>query len=233
MKKGFTLAEVLVTISIIGVIAALTLPALMTDVQKNTIGPSLAKGVNTLANANQTMIASGGFAASKITDIVTLANYPEELKKYMKIHKLAHNTEDETKNEVPAYAKYDLTPLSGNFMTNQHKGNAYMSDDGMIYMFYMNDIGGDEPEPYAGAIGTLFIDVNGTKKPNALGRDLFYFYIDNNGSLIPYGGIANKEYQSLDEILYKGNSQPCVKDNVGTGKTCAGAVADNGWKVLY
>ena len=33
-KTGFTLAEVLITLSIIGVVAMMTLPALMTNVQE-------------------------------------------------------------------------------------------------------------------------------------------------------------------------------------------------------
>lgn len=34
MKKGFTLAEVLITLGIIGVVAAVTIPALVTTYQK-------------------------------------------------------------------------------------------------------------------------------------------------------------------------------------------------------
>ena len=34
MKKGFTLAEVLITLGIIGVVAALTLPSLITNYRK-------------------------------------------------------------------------------------------------------------------------------------------------------------------------------------------------------
>ena len=34
MKKGFTLAEVLITLGIIGVVAAMTLPTLMQNYQK-------------------------------------------------------------------------------------------------------------------------------------------------------------------------------------------------------
>lgn len=35
MEKGFTLAEVLVTLGIIGVVAALTMPALIANYKKN------------------------------------------------------------------------------------------------------------------------------------------------------------------------------------------------------
>ena len=34
LKKGFTLAEVLITLGVIGVVAALTMPVLITDYQK-------------------------------------------------------------------------------------------------------------------------------------------------------------------------------------------------------
>jgi len=43
LKKGFTLAEVLVTLGIIGVVAALTLPGILTDTTSAQIGPKLAK----------------------------------------------------------------------------------------------------------------------------------------------------------------------------------------------
>ena len=46
MKKlGFTLAEVLITLAIIGVIAAITMPGLSHNVSKQQIGPALAKAV--------------------------------------------------------------------------------------------------------------------------------------------------------------------------------------------
>ena len=53
MKKGFTLAEVLVTLGIIGVVAALTIPSLNANVSQQKIGPALSKAVNTLENANR------------------------------------------------------------------------------------------------------------------------------------------------------------------------------------
>ena len=36
-KKGFTLAEVLLTLTIIGVIAAMTIPALIADKEKKSV----------------------------------------------------------------------------------------------------------------------------------------------------------------------------------------------------
>ena len=55
-KSGFTLAEVLITLGIIGVVAALTAPALVQNAGTAKIGPTLSKVVATLENANEQML---------------------------------------------------------------------------------------------------------------------------------------------------------------------------------
>ena len=60
LLKGFTLAEVLVTLAIIGVVASLTLPVLNANVTKQQVGPALAKAINTLENANMLAIKENG-----------------------------------------------------------------------------------------------------------------------------------------------------------------------------
>lgn len=61
-KTGFTLAEVLITLSIIGIVAMMTLPALMTNVQEQQAKTGLKKGLNTLIEAAQMNQAIEGFA---------------------------------------------------------------------------------------------------------------------------------------------------------------------------
>ena len=48
MKKAFTLAEVLITITILGVIAAITLPVILSDINKNTWANSYKTNINVL-----------------------------------------------------------------------------------------------------------------------------------------------------------------------------------------
>ena len=52
-KNGFTLAEVLITLAIIGVVATMTLPALMTNTQEQQARTGLKKGINTITEAAQ------------------------------------------------------------------------------------------------------------------------------------------------------------------------------------
>ena len=47
-RKGFTLAEVLITLGIIGVVAAITLPTLMQDASKQQLGVKLSKFASTI-----------------------------------------------------------------------------------------------------------------------------------------------------------------------------------------
>lgn len=60
-KNGFTLAEVLITLTIIGVIATMTLPALMTNTAEQQAKTGIRKGVNTLTEAAQMSNAIDGF----------------------------------------------------------------------------------------------------------------------------------------------------------------------------
>lgn len=68
-KHGFTLAEVLITLSIIGVVATMTLPALMTNTQEQQAFTGLKKGINTITEAAQMSNAVDGwdFASANTT----------------------------------------------------------------------------------------------------------------------------------------------------------------------
>lgn len=69
MKKyGFTLAEVLITLTIIGVVAMMTLPALMTNVQEQQAKTGIKKGINTLTEAAQMNNAVSGFDYSSLAN---------------------------------------------------------------------------------------------------------------------------------------------------------------------
>ena len=80
-KKGFTLAEVLITLTIIGVVAALTAPALVKNTGYAKVGPSLAKFSNTFEVATETMMSEEGInvysadATNLAAKMVMLANY--------------------------------------------------------------------------------------------------------------------------------------------------------------
>ena len=87
MKKfGFTLAEVLFTLAIVGVVAAITLPTLMSDTTTAQIGPKLAKAVSMFEQANESLLNSNSVDALRDTDFLSdLNDYGTELSSFLKI----------------------------------------------------------------------------------------------------------------------------------------------------
>ena len=66
-KNGFTLAEVLITLAIIGVVATLTLPSLMANTNEQQAMTGFKKLINTLSEAGQMNSAMNGYDYSSIT----------------------------------------------------------------------------------------------------------------------------------------------------------------------
>ena len=82
MKKRFTLAEVLITLAIIGVIATFTLPTLNTNIIGSEAGPKLMKAVSVLEQANRQLLADKNVSRLSLTDTRT-TNYTTALADYI------------------------------------------------------------------------------------------------------------------------------------------------------
>lgn len=215
--KGFTLAEVLITLAIVGVVASLTLPALMTNTQKATVGTSLAKMFNTLENTNRLLLTEN---SARSLSTICEDGYVDCISKYVPGSKQAVADTN--------YLAYDLsttafTPVEG-----------YMTKDGMA--IYVTANPADEPienvpAKYYGKYYTVYVDTNGIKKkPNSVGRDTFLFYVDLSGNVIPYGGNSYKEYTAGESVLWETS---CLKTGPTDGASCTGSIADNNWSVVY
>jgi hypothetical protein len=85
----------------------------------------------------------------------------------------------------------------------------------------------------------FYIDVNGAKGPNEVGRDLFGFYISDDGTLYPYGGKDYALYESQTDLasntyywknVYNGTKEENAKR---IQKYRAGQLMEEGWKMNY
>ena len=230
MKKlGFTLAEVLICIGIIGVVAMLTLPALMSDVKKHQVGPALAKAINTLRTTNDFAIQQ--YNARDLLEILDTENESDTqyfeciLTKFMQFDRITNPKNYKKFDKVSAYDVINAKP------------NGYQTKDGMS--FYRPNPSTPKSLPstahlgkgYSGKYYVVYVDINGPhKKPNNLGRDVFQLWVDTKGVVIPYGGAAHKAYTgSTDGILWH---TACMKE-VSDAEACAGSVVDNAYKVVY
>ena len=237
LNRGFTLAEVLVALAIVGILAAVTLPAIQASLKKSAVGPSLMKVIGNLENANRLLLQE------KDTDSLTSLckdDYLGCISKKASLSKV-YNLGDAT---APSFAEnYDGT----NTKKYNYKSPVYVSDDGVTFMYYQYDsfhaINNGLPDllkdKYEGNYYLILVDTNGIKgSPNVVGKDIFSFVVDGYGTVIAHGSreYINYNGNNNNKDNYWANSDKCAngtKPTSNNGRLCCGSIIDNGGKVLY
>ena len=173
-KKGFTLAEVLITLGIIGVIAALTLPTLSNNAQSQANASKLASTVSDLENAIGLILMTDSSDPLQLHDMdYTSENLYDKLAKHMKI------------SSANAVSYSGVTVPSDTIFMTKSGAIVYVENK-------QTEASGDDKKTVDNYFGQLYIDVNGSTKPNKLGKDLFSFHLGEDGILYPMGD-ATKE----------------------------------------
>lgn len=187
MKKAFTLAEVLITLGIIGVVAALTIPTLVNNYRKKQFETGLKKEYSVLLQALDMYKQDNETPLKKEDTDQSHGEFKNKIKPYLKI---LVDCGDEQAGKYEAKCvqngyytqdkKYTYKTYSGNI------ANEDLFDDGQIIL---ND-GSHLLFENVGNGGAVFvsIDVNGYNKlPNKWGEDVFTFQLMNDGKLLPMG----------------------------------------------
>lgn len=218
-KRGFTLAEVLITLGIIGVVAAITLPTLIQNHQKQVYVNGLKKALSISQNMMKQMQADEGvsdFGSTHLfSDGVCIFTYSQDkpceddygnpsvfedvIPKYLKAVKTC---KDEACTQKVKRTRFVCdennkckNEISSDFdpvyYTVPYIQNltGFYTPDGMIFYIFPHGVA-DNNYPHEKAVGVM-VDVNGDKGPNIENVDLFVFVIDKNGKL---GGIPDYEY---------------------------------------
>ena len=235
-KKAFTLAEVLITLGIIGVVAALVMPGLIANYQKRQYVTQLQKVYSELAQAAKHLMADEGVDKLTDTDMLYVgendahssesAEFAKQfLYKYFKVAQDCGYSNSKGNCFAKSYKTINNTVQ--NAMESSYPGYCVQTAGGAsICMWPGND--------YSIAWG--IIDINGAKGPNIAGRDLFSFSLyydgsidDNvtpecrNGGACPGGDVERtREYRS----------QTCLEIGL-YGAGCLGKILSDGWKMDY
>ncbi len=183
--KGFTLAEVLITLAIIGVVAALTIPAVVRNYRAVQYESALKKAQSEMSQiVNRMNIEEGKLSTIENYEYMTLMS---TFLKYVK--------------SSASYTGLTYTSTLNKYKTcnkNRVINTAYF-DEGMV------DLAGGMTvfiQNCCGVPHMLSIDINGRNKaPNLLGHDLLMFQIMNNGKLVPMG--APGTYFPADQYCSK------------------------------
>ena len=190
---AFTLAEVLIVLGIIGIVAEMTIPTLVQNTQEKVTVVSLKKVYSTLTQA-YTMAAQENGPPSEWGLVandspVGAQNIMEKLSPYLRLSKICGD-------QGGCWADVVTTFLSGNASQNNNLNPAFykaMLADGTSILTYSYGSCRAAAEPLWQVCGYATVDVNGFKKPNIIGEDIFPFTL-TNGGFIPAGAQNGGEY---------------------------------------
>lgn len=185
---GFTLAEILITLGIIGVIAAMTIPTLISNINDTRFRSQFFKSYSLLQQAMKRMEADDIGLETLMTMNTSEDRFYNTLRKYFTnaIDCGYIRRKDKSNGCFDYTGTNQYLALDGSTKVN----NTYF-DDGQILMpdgsLFLFENPYNDHNILATAMVFIFVDLNGASKPpNKLGYDLFCFQITDDG-LKPMG----------------------------------------------
>lgn len=179
-KIAFTLAEVLITLGIIGVVAAMTIPSLIQSYKEKATVTAVKQSYSIFAQALK-MVTIDNPDLSALTDSSLSAKENSqimfnEISKHIK--KVKSCDVDKKCMGNTYYLNLNNEKVS-NWDTYNNLVTGVLANGTSFWILSLPaSISGEET--YAGQIG---IDINGNKRPNKFGVDFFWFTFNKDGEL--------------------------------------------------
>ncbi len=196
-KKGFTLAEVLIVLGVIGIVAALTIPTLLKNWQEERWKTASKVFENRLTEAVGQMHARG-----RLTVYTTTEAFVDELKNFMRMIEVCQN--DNLSSCFVSEVLDDITPISTNTLsTAQSFSKSWgtniiglkLANGANVFIAYNPsctlDPAATGEEVSKCSVAALY-DTNGDSSPNKLTKDVNLFNAELSsfkceGTLLPEG----------------------------------------------
>lgn len=182
-RNAFTMSEVLVTLGIIGVVASLTLPTIVQGIQGRELYGRLRTTYSELNQVSQRFYAENEIPFSEWASRKSVDEYAKEFMSYYKgSRRVSSYTYADGNAAVSGKMPYVIRNMGG------IRSSTIICDDGGFW----NDASGKlyffNNPPNPGENGPVFcVDINGMKKPNTWGKDIFVFQFTQDGLVIPMG----------------------------------------------
>jgi prepilin-type N-terminal cleavage/methylation domain-containing protein len=193
-QTAFTLAEVLITLLIIGAVASLTIPTIIADTEKAETATQVKKYQSVLSQAVMNIKNEyGSIINSPLNSNGDYINGWNTLKPYLNLAKDCGTATGQTCWANGIYKHLNNTDWV-NFNNYFVLGRGVLADGSSIdYEARINCITNksttNKGPLYNSNCGTIYIDVNGHKPPNTAGRDVFAWHVLQNGTVYPIGTL--------------------------------------------
>jgi len=240
MKKGFTLSEVLITLGIIGVVAALTMPVLITKYEKKIMVERLKVAYSLLSQAVKLSEASNDESINDWNTTLSAQQFGEKyITPFLKHTKICTAMTDGCWITDDFNGYYDIAKTK----IEDTVPYSLVLPNGMIVG--VNNLIGYN-------LNLLIVDIDGPKGKNTMGRDVFCFYIFDKGNKVNAntsfsGGLYPGSYKGANgepqmdnarTSLMTASTRNCNKNasdlgggRPGGGAGCAAVIAIDGWTI--
>ncbi len=217
---AFTLAEVLITLGIIGVIAAITLPALIVQHQKTVTVSRLKKVYSVFSQALIQSESINGSAEEWISTDIPLNEetnskyFNTYWKPFLKISKVCTDSKCGYDSNGPW--KYNNgQPWTYSHVMPSRRTSFYLNDGTFVLLNFGTATDGVY---HVSGVQHLIFDINGSKNPNTLGKDVFRY-------------IINLEKHNITP-LGNGTERALLLENCkDTGEYCAALIMHDSWQI--
>jgi len=216
---AFTLAEVLITLGIIGVVAAMTIPTLVNNSNDVALKTGWKKAFTVISQAHSSLISENLLPFEN-----TAYAYPDALAAKLKVSERCTVPAAgcwHAANQIYTVAN---TPVS---FTGNSGDVVYHLADGMMIYFYnggFNPVAPLTPAIEPNIAGFMLVDVNGFRKPNRMGYDIYG--IEYYGNALVAGGASNSYYEAFLGIDGCNRAKPALT-SFNNGITCGAKVLQN------
>ncbi len=215
--NAFTLAEVLISITIIGVIAMLTLPNVINNYQKKVYVTNVQKVYNVVSDAAQKYMTDNNSDSLEETDLTSIEGVGEFLNNYFKIIKDCNVISNKTKNIclIPSYKDVDGVSIYTPYFDERYC--VILNTGAFVCMDTMRML-----SPLSHGYSSVIFDINGVKPPNTKGLDLFSFELYSDGKI-------SEGYEKQTKIEF------CVSNaqDGGYAAGCFTKLRQNNWVMDY
>ena len=223
-RQGFTLAETLITLGIIGVVATLTLPNLMADYKKKTYIAQLQRSYNMIVSAAEMLMVDQDVDNLEDTFLSEEGGATRFLKQYFRVTKDCGQASTTNPCNGSGYKRVDGSAVVNGQLAPGHMYCINVNTGATICMNDM-DIGTDG---YHGS-SEITLDINGKKAPNKNGQDRFYMNLYSDGKLADRydSEVYTEEATAKDRCLNQDNR------GASYGGNCIDYIIDSGWQMDY
>ena len=213
-KLAFTLSEVLITLGIIGVVAAMTIPNLITHYQKKQTVTKLQKAISVLNQAYKLSYdENGDLSPEEQTALGASEYFKKYWEPYIKVNQFCTTAQD------CGYSSNPPMYMINGQLTDWGWGSSstrtlFSTMDGFVYFIILSYWKTLDQVQVSNPV--VFVDINGGEKPNRLGRDIFELILVSDGKgVLPYGtNLSNDDvnkYCSYEVGIYDSDTVTCAE----------------------